>query len=94
MEGSNKSKESIYVKKDIFIKSRKDDIRTVYEFSPKVPLQLKRFWVEEPMESSTRLALNSRLILIGWSSLLPKSWLRTHRPYKTKSKSSRNWITP
>jgi hypothetical protein len=38
MEGSVKSNESIYMKKDIFIKSRKDDIRTVYEFSPKVPL--------------------------------------------------------
>ena len=30
--------EHLIIKKDFFIKSRKEDIRNFYEFSPKVPI--------------------------------------------------------
>lgn len=33
---SIKNQDSVFIKKDIFIKSRKEDIRLFYEFSPKV----------------------------------------------------------
>ncbi len=36
MDIGNKNQESVFIKKDIFIKSRKEDIRLFYEFSPKV----------------------------------------------------------
>lgn len=36
MQSSSKNQESVFIKKDIFIKTRKEDIRLFYEFSPKV----------------------------------------------------------
>ena len=38
MEGKKGEGEAMYIKKDLFIKSRKEDIRLFYEFSPKVEL--------------------------------------------------------
>ena len=46
--------EKLIIKKDFFIKSRKEDIRNYYEFSPKVNHTPSRFWEEELMEWSTR----------------------------------------
>lgn len=46
--------EKLIIKKDFFIKSRKEDIRNFYEFSPKVNHAPSRFSEEELMESSTK----------------------------------------
>ena len=48
-------KEGLIIKKDFFIKSRKEDIREFYEFSSKVRLCLVRFWDAEPTELCTRV---------------------------------------
>lgn len=37
MEGGSKATDPMFMKKDIFIKTRKEDIRLFYEFNPKVP---------------------------------------------------------
>ncbi len=47
--------EAIFIKKDIFIKTRKEDIRLFYEFSPKVRPILARSSGGAPTEWSTRL---------------------------------------
>lgn len=36
MENSGQVSDSMFMKKDIFIKARKEDIRLYYEFNPKV----------------------------------------------------------
>ncbi len=47
--------DSLVIKKDFFIKSRKDDIRNIYEFSPKVAPSPFRSLEEEPTVWSTKL---------------------------------------
>jgi hypothetical protein len=54
MEGSSKETDPMFMKKDIFIKTRKEDIRLYYEFNPKVVCGLVRSLGEEPMAWSTR----------------------------------------
>lgn len=46
--------DTLVIKKDFFIKSRSDDIRTVYEFSPKVLPAPLRSSAAEPTAWSTR----------------------------------------
>lgn len=53
------SSKSIVFKKDFFIKTRKEDIRQVYEFSPKVTHPTRRSSAGEPMALSTRPGINS-----------------------------------
>jgi hypothetical protein len=59
-------------KKDFFIKSRKEDIRNHYEFSPKVLLIRARSSAGEPMESSTRHASKNPLTPTASSSSSPR----------------------
>lgn len=46
---------SIFLKKDIFIKTRKEDIRLYYEFNPKVPNARVRSLGEEHTVWFTKL---------------------------------------
>lgn len=54
MDQPNPAAEKLIIKKDFFIKSRKEDIRNYYEFSPKVPRDSLRSLAEEPTGWSTR----------------------------------------
>ena len=45
----DKEGSDIKIKKDFFIKSRKEDLRQFYEFSPKVTPNSDRSWAVEPM---------------------------------------------
>jgi hypothetical protein len=62
MEKNSTSSSSLVFKKDFFIKTRKEDIRQVYEFSPKVLTHTLRSLGEEHMVSYTRLGTNNLLI--------------------------------
>lgn len=61
MEKVVKNSTNIIFKKDFFIKSRKEDIRLVYEFSPKATFHLSRSSAEVPTASSTRPGTSSHL---------------------------------
>ena len=78
--------EKFIIKKDFFIKSRKEDIRLFYEFSPKVTILSSRYSEEEHTESSTKLNLNNLPTLIESSNSLLKKWSKIHKVLKTRYK--------
>jgi hypothetical protein len=74
MEGSGQVSDAIFIKKDIFIKTRKEDIRLYYEFNPKVANALERSLGGEHMELFTKHALNNLPTPTGWSSSSLRRW--------------------
>lgn len=74
MEGNTLVTDSMFIKKDIFIKTRKDDIRLFYEFNPKVFFHLIRFLAEELMESSIRHVSKNLPTQTESSNSSPRKW--------------------
>lgn len=86
--------DKLIIKKDFFIKSRKEDIREFYEFSPKVLQVQTRCSEEELMASSIKLGSKNLLIPIVSSNSSPKKWSKTQKVFKIKSKSSESLTIP